>query len=201
MATIIYFKAVDSETDGSKGAQVTSGQFDAILPYLTSQERITGITQLEKFYVQSNAGLDIFIGFTDLGEFTAEMIDSTGAGEVSGDVSGASSRFGASEILSNDADGCTIEHNSVVDLFRAGDYILVGDVVVEIDTITANTTDRVVTYLFAIPYVDLVGTNASSVLQKTLVADVAMPLWAENIIPAGAPATQTYNTIPLVIVS
>ncbi len=201
MAVVIYFKAVDSETDGSKGAQVTSGQVDAILPYLTSQQRISGITQLEKFYVQSSETIDIFVGFTDLGEFTGEMIDSTGASEVAGDVSGGSDRYGASEILANDADGCTIEHNTTTDLFRAGDYILVGDVVVEIDTITANTTDRVITYLFAIPYVDLVGTNASSVIQKSLTADVGTPLWIENIVPAGAPATQTYNTVPLVIVS
>ncbi len=201
MAVITYFKAVDSDTDGSKGSQVTSGQVDAILPYLTSQQRIAGITQLEKFYVQSNETIDIFIGFTSLGLFTGEMIDSTGVGEVSGDVSGASDRYGASEILSNSTDGCTIEHNATTDLFRTGDYILVGDVVVEIDTITANTTDRDIVYLFAIPYTDLVGTNASSMIQKSLTADTGVPLWIENIVPAGAPATQTYNTVPLVIVS
>ena len=201
MATITYFKAVDSDTDGSKGAQITSGQVDGILPYLTSQQRITGITQLEKFYVQSDVGLDIFIGFTDLGLFTAGMIDSTGVAEVSGDVSGASPRFGSANIISNTADGCVIAHNPTIDLFRAGDFILMGDVVVEIDTITANTTDRTIVFLFSIPYVDLVGTNATAVIQKTLLADVGLPLWIENIVPAGAPATQTYNTVPLVIVS
>lgn len=201
MATITFFKAVNSATDGSKGAQITSGQVDAVLPYLTSQQRITGITQLEKFYVQSDVNLDVFIGFASLGLFTAGMIDSTGVAEVSGSVSGVSSRFGASTIIANDANGCTIAHNTVKDLFRAGDYILVGDVVVQINTISANTANRVITYLFPIPYVDLVGTKASSMIQKSLVASVGMPLWIENIVGAGAPATQTYNTIPLVIVS
>jgi len=201
MATITYYDCVDSVTDGSKGVQITSGQVDIILPYLTSQDRITGTTQLEKFYVQSDVGLDVFIGFTDLGLFTAGMIDSTGVAEVAGDVSGASPRYGSAEIISNTASGCVIKHNAVEDLFRAGDYILVGDVVVKIDTITANTADRTITFLFDIPYVDLVGTNASSVLQKTLVANTALPLWVENIVPSGSPATQTYNTVPMVIVS
>jgi len=201
MATITYFKCVNSQTDGSKGAQITSGQVDAVLPYLTSQQRITGITQLEKFYIQSDTDLEIFVGLSDLGIFTAGMIDSTGASEVAGDVSGASPRHGASKILANSATGCTIEHNPTVDLFRANDYILVGDVVVQIDTISANTTDRVITYKFTIPYVNLVGQNATSVLQKSLTAGVGVPLWIENIVPAGAPATQTYNTIPMVIVS
>lgn len=201
MATITFFKAVNSASDGSKGAQITSGQVDAVLPYLTSQERITGITQLEKFYVQSDVNLEVFVGFTSKGLFNGQLVDSTGASEVSGDVSGASPRYGASEILANDANGCTIKQDDVTDLFRANDYILVGDVVVQIDTITANTADRVITYKFAIPYVDLVGTKASSVLQKTLTANVGTPLWIEDVVPAGAPATQTYNTIPLVIVS
>ena len=201
MAATTYFKAVDSISDGSKGTQITSGGLGVILPYVTSQQRIIGITQLEKFYIQSDTNLTIFIGFTSLGLFQGRLIDSTGAAEVAGDVLGATARYGASEILANDANGCTIEHNAVTDLFRVGDYILVGDVVVEIATITANTADRVVTYLFTIPYVDLIGTNASSVLQKTLVANVGTPLWCEDIIAAGSPATQTYNTIPLVVVS
>jgi hypothetical protein len=201
MATITYYKAVDSETDGSKGAEIYSGQVDALLPYLTSQDRITGVTQLEKFYIQSDANIDVFTGFTDLGDFHGVMIDSTGTGEVAGDVPPTAPRYGASEILANDADGCTIKQDDVVDLFRADDFILVGDVVVQIDTITANNADRVITYKFPIPYVDLVGGNATSVLKKTLVASTAVPLWVENVVAAGSPAAETYNTVPIVIVS
>ncbi len=201
MATITCYKAVDSETDGSKGAEIYSGQVDAILPYLTSQDRITGVTQLEKFYIQSDTDMSIFTGFTNLGDFHGTMIDSTGVGEVAGDVSPTSPRYGAAEIVANDADGCTIKQDDTVDLFRADDYILVGDVVVQIDTITANTADRVIVYKFSIPYIDLVGENATSVMQKTLTASIAVPLWVENIVDAGAPATETYNTVPIVIVS
>lgn len=201
MAVITFYKAVDSVTDGSKGAQVTSGEVGAILPALTSQQRISGITQLEKFYVQSDVTLDIFIGFTSLGLFNATMIDSTGVAEVAGDVSGASPRYGSAQIIANDANGCTIAHNATTDLFRVNDYILIGSVVAQIATITDNTTDRVITYAFAIPYVDQVGTNATSLISKSLGANVAEPLWCENIVQAGAPATQTYDTIPIVVVS
>ena len=201
MAIITYYKAVSSTSDGSKGALVTSGQIDAILPYLTSQQRITGITQLEKFYVQSDTTMQVFIGFTSLGLFNATMITSTGAVEVAGDVLPATARFGASEILSNTASGCVIKDNPVLDLYRAGDYILVGDVVVQIDTITATGSNRTIEYLFDIPYVDLVGTKASSTIQVSLTKDVAVPFWVENIVAIGSPATQTYNTVPLVIVS
>ncbi len=201
MAVFTYYKAVDSATDGSKGSQVSSSEIGAILPYLSSQDRIDGVTRLEKMYVQSDTTMNVYIGLTSLGLFTCGIMDSTGTSEVSGDVPSDRPRFGASKILSNDADGCVIEHNTVEDLFRANDYILVGDVVVQIDTITANTTDRTITYKFSIPYVDLVGTNASSVFSKSLTAGTASPLWFEDIVEAGSPATQTYNTLPLVIVS
>jgi len=201
MAVITFYKAVDSATDGSKGVQVTSGQVDAIFPYLTSQNRISGITQLEKFYVQSDVGIDIYIGFTNLGLFNTTMIDSTGVIEVSGDVSGASPRYGSSEILANDANGCTIKHNAINDLFRVNDFILIGSVVAQIATITDNTTDRVITYVFAVEYVDAVGTFATSLIQKTLTANVGTPLWGEKTVQAGASATQTYDTVPVVVVS
>ncbi len=201
MATITYYKAVDSETDGSKGPQITSGQIDALLPYVTSQDRITGITQLEKMYVQCDEDLNIYMGTTSLGDFHGAMVDSTGVGEVAGDVSPTAPRYGAAEILSNDANGCVIKHDPLVDLFRAGDYILVGDTVVEIDTITPNDSDRTVTYKFTIPYVDLVGTNANTVLQKNLTAGVAVPLWIENVVEAGSPASASYNTVPFTVVS
>jgi len=201
MANLTYYKAVDSVNDGSKGTQVTSGEIDAILPFLTSQDRIAGVTQLEKFYIQSDVTIDVFVGFTSLGLFNAVMIDSTGTSEVAGDVSSTSPRYGASEIISNTATECVVKQNDVVDLFRPDDYILVGDVVVQIDTVTANTADRTITYKFEIPYVDLVGNYASSVLQKSLTANTAVPLWIENTVAAGSPATSTYNTVPLVVVS
>lgn len=201
MANLTYHKVVNSITDGSRGVSITSGEVDAILPYLTSQQRITGITQLEKFYITSDITLNVFVGVTSLGLFTASLIGSANAGEVASAITGANDRHGSSKILSNTASGCVIEDDPIVTRFRVGDLVLVGNVVVEIATITAQGANRTITYLHPIANVDLVGTNATTMLQMVLTANVAVPLWIENIIPPSAVATQTYNTLPIVIVS
>ena len=201
MATYTFYDVVNSQTDGSKGAQITSGQVGIILPELTSQDRVSGVTRLEKFYFQSDTSQDVFFGLSDNGDFDTRIIDSTGTAEVAGDVAGSRRRYGCAEIVSNSATGCVIKHNPNVDLFQAGDFILVGDIVAKINTITANNADRTIDYVSDIPYTDQVGTKAVSVIKKSISANDGVPVWIEEVVPAGASASQTYTTMGFKIVS
>ncbi len=201
MATITYYKAVDSGSDGSKGSQITSGQVDALLPYLSSQDRINGVTQLEKLYVQSDVDLSIFIGITSRGLFRGSILDSTGSDEVRSDVPSDRPRYGAAEITANSASNVTVKTPPDT-IFRANDYVLVGDIVVQADSVTDNGDGTTtIAYKYDIPYSDQVGTNCASMLKTDLTGGNAKPYWIENVVPAGAPATSTSNTIPLIVVS
>jgi len=200
MAIPTFYKAVDSHTDGSKGAQIDSLQENAVLPEITSQMRIQGATQLGKFYIQMDSDTSAFIGLENKGMFDARLMLSNSDSEIDDDIESDRKRFRSVIILSNTTNQVVINESDNSD-FAIDDYISIGGYIVKITAINTNNGRTTFDFTPSIPNTDFSGTYVSNLIKKDFIGGNAEPFWVENVIQPGHPADEAKNVIPLIIQS
>ena len=200
MAIPTFYKAVDSENDGSKGAEIDTNQENAVLGEITSQMRIDGATQLGKFYIQMDTDTTAYIGLENKGMFEARLMNSDSDSEVASDVPSDRKRYKSVIIISNTTDQVVIDEDDNQD-FAVDDMISIGGYIVKITAINTDNGQTTFDFTPSIPNTNFSGTYVSNLIKKDFTGGTALPFWVENYIQSGAPADEAKNIIPLVIQS
>lgn len=198
MATYNYYKAV-SDDGGNPGDQITSGQVNALFNILTSQERITGSDKIRKMYIEPDETVTVFVGIEDQGDFETCLFASSGDSETIGDLTGNEPRFGAAKVISTGTKEITVERNDNWVFFRDGEYIAYLGDWVQVDSVTVNATDIVLSLSEDLPTYPAAGDYITSLLQLSVSANTKQPIWRENLYEAGSPKVDEYNTVQVLI--
>jgi hypothetical protein len=195
-----WYKAAADE-GGAKGSEISSGTVNALFPTLTTQERINGDDKKRKVYLESDTALTVYVGPATTGDYNACLFASAGDSEVVGDLTGSEDRYGAARVVSATTTSIVVEDNADWQFFRAGEYIISGGDIAQIDTVTdegdGTHTVALVSELGAAPAADDYITSA---LQLTLAAETAVPFWRENKVAAGSSKVNEYNTVQILVV-
>ena len=210
---ITFNKAVDSATDGTIGVEILSGVRGSLLPEVSAQDRINGVTLFEKFYV-TLTGLDasMYVGVDRLGIFNSSFFLSTGAAEVVGDLTGSEVRYGASNITKLidsalaeetvngagsliDIEKIWVEKNADFTFFRAADKIRVG-----VTSVTDQITAWEILLDQTINYAQLIDTFGFSLATVATLDGVADPYWLEVKVPSGSSTTSNFNSVGIATV-
>ena len=88
---ITYHKAV-AYTGGAKGAELSSGVVNELLPEISLSQQTSGITISRKFYIANSSASDVAISalsFDNYTVFPGILFESGSDAEVAGDLSGS----------------------------------------------------------------------------------------------------------------
>lgn len=209
-----YYQAI-SEDGGAIGSQFSSGDIGGLLPQVTTQNMIDGITIRRKLYVKNIAGTStINLGLESFGVFHASVFESTGDAQVVGDITGSEEKFGGAEIskaidtdtneeTTNGTGGLINIKKVVVDknphytFFRVGDPIIVNYKLGEIQTIVDLTTHWEIELVDAVPYGYVIEKNAFSVIESALAIGNHKSYWVEVLINAGEFEVDHFNKMKI----
>lgn len=204
---------------GIEGSIIISGVKGALLPLVTAQDRLNGITIHRKFFIKPDVDTALKIGLDTDGVFNAVIFAETNYGENVSALTGNETKYGASKIVQledsatltetvNGAGGLADikkirveydDHGEV--LFRAGDFIRIGTAVATISSVTDTTANWEITLTSAINYVGLIGTEAFSVIDvSTITANTVKGFWIKIVVDAGNLTPVDFNTIGIDIV-
>lgn len=217
MGILIYKAAAD--TGGAKGTEINSGIRGALLPKITSSDRLDGVTIYRKFYMENTAAESIAlkVALDNIGEFNACFYESTGDAQVVGDLTGAETRYGASIITKvedttlasetvNGAGGLidikkiTVTENVDYTIFRVGDKIGMGGAlgdIGEIQSITDLGTELEITLVNEVTYDAVIGKYAHSYIEKTIPASSHESFWLEVYVEPNSITSKTMNALSL----
>lgn len=217
MALTFYKSQTDS--GGIEGVVITSGVKGALLPLVTAQDRLNGVTIHRKFFIKPDVDTALKIGIDTDGQFNATIFEETLYGEDVTALTGTETKYGASEIIRledsatlfetvNGAGGLADikkirvkydDHSDV--LFRVGDFIRIGTAVASISAVTDTTTDWEITLSSPITYAGVIGTEAFSVIDvATMTANTVKGFWIKIVVDAGDLTAVDYNTIGIDVV-
>ena len=200
MATLTFYKSA-ADDGGAIGAQITDGGIDDLLPPITSQDRLHGLTFHRKVWIESDTDLSILNSIANHGQYGAVYFESANANDTVADLTGTETKYGAMLIVSNTENDVIVNNNADYTIMRVGDYAFIGADVVQIDTITDNG-DGTSTVAFspAIPTADHSGTYFSTMIDKAFTAATPLPFWVKIDVPTLAPISSNYNTLKFLTV-
>lgn len=215
---IIEYYAAIADQGGAIGAQFSSGDIGAILPKLTTQNMIDGITIQRKIYIKNIRGTStIYAGLEVLGLFNAAMFDSTGDAQIASEITGTEDKYGGAKITKaidsntneeteNGAGSLTdikkvvVEKNPLYTFFRTGEPIIVNQKIGEILAIIDLATHWEIELTDSVPYGYVIDKNAFSALTGPLTVGTHKPYWIEVVINPGEVEQDHFNKIKLGII-
>ena len=198
---IVTFNKSATDDGGAIGTALTDGGVDELLPAVSSQDRLHGVTIHRKMWITSDTDLSILSSLSNEGQYDACWFESAGANDVVGDLTGTETKYGASPIVSNTVNTAVVTNNATDVILRANDYAYIGADIVQVTSVTDKgdgTSD--VVFSPDIPAGDHSGTSFSTLINKTFVATTGVPFWVKIQIPALASLTSNFNTIQFLTV-
>jgi hypothetical protein len=200
MALITYYKSATVD-GGAIGTQLTDGGIDDLLPAVTSQDRLNGLTFHRKIWIQSDTALNILNSLANHGQYGAVWFETANINDTVANILGTERKYGAAKIVSNTTISAIVENNANYTIFAANDYFYIGTDVVQITTVTDNLDGTsTISFSPAIPTADHTGTYASSLINKPFTVNTPVPFWVKIDIPALAPLSASYNTLQFLTV-
>ena len=192
-----YYKA---KTDGTVDVQITSGQVNALFSTLTSQERITGNQEFEKFWLSSDADITSFVGLNSPSPYSSNVFLSANEADAVGDLTGSEVRYGALAVVSCTATALVLTKNTDYDLVRNGDTVVVAAKAYELNSLVDNG-DGTITVGSAVDFspVATAGAWVTSMLQLNLTTGTPKPFWREELVAAGSAYVAEYATADILI--
>ena len=197
---LTYYKSAGDD-GGAIGDQITDAELNALLPEISSQDRLTGITILRKMWIESDASITCYYSLANEGMFDAYAFKSANENDTIADLTGNEDRYGAMVISSNTTSSVTVEEDPNYLLARAGDELYIAANVVEIDSVTDNG-DGTLTIDFSpdIPSADLSGQYCASMMKTVVAASDPWPMWVEVEVAPLSVETGDYNSIDVLTV-
>lgn len=213
-----FYKSLTTD-GGIEGSIIYSGVKGALLPLVTSQNRLLGVDIHRKFFIKPDVDTALKIGLDTYGVFNAVIFEETTYGENVSALLGTETKYGASKIVQledsatltetvNGAGGLADikkirvekdEHSFV--LFRVGDFIRIGTELATINAVTDVITHWEITLTTPITYAQLIGSMAFSVIDvATITAGTVKGFWILVKVSAGDTSTLDYNTLGIDIV-
>ena len=202
MALTFYKSA--SDEGGAIGAQLADGGIDDLLPPISSQERLQGVTFYRKIWIESDTDVNILSSLGNMGQYTAVWFETAGENDTIADIIGTERKYAALEILSNTEDAAIVKIDalySVSDLINIDDYAFIGADIVQIDSVKDNADGTAdIGFSPSIPSADHTGTFMSTLIDKAFVTATPVPFWVKVDVPALAPMESNYNTLQFLTV-
>lgn len=201
MAIITYYKSATVD-GGAIGAQITDGGIDDLLPAITSQNRLAGLTFHRKIWIQSDTTLTILTSLANEGQYDATWFTSANPlTDTVANLTGIETKYGAMNIVSNTTTTATVTNDATDILARVNDYAYIGSDVVQISAIVDNGDGTsTITFSPAIATADHSGTMFSTLISSAFTANTAVPFWIKVVIPPLAPISSNYNTLQFLTV-
>lgn len=190
----------NSKPDGTPDQQITSGQINALFPTLTSQNRLNGITQYSKLWIQSDTDVTSVFGLNSPGSYGSYIFLMPNDSDIEGDITGTETKYGAVEVVSATATAIVFKNDPNYTLIRSGEIIIVSGAAYTVDTVTDNG-DGTSTVVGTIDYSVLpnAGNYITSTLQLSLVTATNKSLWREETVEVGAQWYGEYSTADILI--
>lgn len=190
----------NSKSDGTPDQQITSGQINALFPTLTSQDRLNGVQQFSKMWIQSDQDVTTIFGLNSPGSYGSYIFLSADDNDTESDLTGSETRYGAVEVVSATATEIVVNNDTNYTLIRNGDTIVVAAKAYAVDTITDNG-DGTSSVVATSDYVSLpiAGDYITSTFELSLVTATNKSFWREENVEAGAPWYAEYSTADILI--
>ena len=190
----------NSKPDGTPDQQITSGQVNALFPTLTSQDRLNGVQQFSKLWIQSDQDITAVFGLNSPGHYGSYVFVSANENDTEGDLTGSETKYGAVEVVSATATEIVFKNDTNYTLIRGGDVIIVASKAYTVDTVTDNG-DGTSTVTATIDYIALpaAGDYITSTFDLSLVTATSKPIWREEKVQAGAQWYDEYSTADILI--
>ena len=190
----------NSKTDGTPDQQITSGQINALFPTLSSQDRLNGVDQFSKMWIQSDADMTTIFGLNSPGSYGSYIFLSASDDDTESDLTGNELKYGAVKVVSATATEIVFNNDENYTLIRSGEKIVVSGVAYTVDTVTDNgdgtSSVAPTTDLSPLPNA---GDYITSTFELSLVTATSKPFWREEKVPAGADYYGEYSTADILI--
>lgn len=189
-----------SKPDGTPDQQITSGQINALFPTLTSQDRLNGIDQFSKMWIQSDEDVTAVFGLNSPGHYGSYIFLSASDDDIESDLTGSETKYGAVKVVSATETEIVFYNDANYTLIRNGDVIIVAGKAYTVDTVT-DKGDGTSGVTATIDYLSLpnAGDYITSTFEISLVTATSKPFWREEKVEAGAQWYGEYSTADILI--
>ena len=192
------YKFYNSNVDGTKNIEISSGQVGSLFSTLTTTERINGDTEFAKAWIESDVDKTVYIGILDPMPYESTVFLSASDTDAVGDLLGTESRYGAMKVVSATATEIIVTNSSQI-MVRSGDKIMIDGVDYAVATVVDNGTTSTITTTSSIVTPPVADDYITSMFAITLVANTAKPFWREEIVPATSAFISTTLTASLIV--
>jgi len=189
-----YYKSATPD-GGAIGDELTDGGVDDLLPGITSQDRLNGLTILRKIWYESDIDANVLCSLANQGQYNSCFFESANADDTVSDLTGNEDKYGALEIISNTVNTVKVKNDPNETLIRVNDKAHIGTDVVSINSITDNgdgTSD--IEFSPDIADADHGGSFLVSCIEKSFSAGDQKPFWIKVVVPELAPMNSTLDT-------
>lgn len=196
MSTYIYY---NSNTDGTFNSVITSGTINAVFDTLPFADRVAGVDDFGKIWIESDTTETLYIGLNQESDYNSCVFVSAAEADAVGDLTGSEARYGQLTVISATTSVIVVTDHTQWTLVRTNDKLIIGGDLYTCTGVTDNldgTSDLAVATEAGVVSANDIITSAFAL---SVTAATKKPIWSEEKVLAGSPKLATYTASELLI--